>query len=244
MRKKSGSNGKPDKAVGVAGNGGDLFERVASIVEQARTSVLRSINSKMVLAYWLLGREIVEELQGGKRTASYGRQFLGTLSEQLTTRFGEGFSVANLQNYRSFFLAYPVPFSIQYPAGSKSASAGTTRRIEYPSGSELPGFPAHASADMLLGQGFSAELPWSDYRALFRVKDANARHFYETEAIESAWNKSQLEREIGSSHYRGILAHRGKAGLTSANHMVLVSGTWFQFRVSRYGTFTYRIGYV
>lgn len=38
-----------------------LFERVTSILEEARSNVVRAVNSNMVLAYWLIGREIVEE---------------------------------------------------------------------------------------------------------------------------------------------------------------------------------------
>ncbi len=43
-----------------------LFQRVAAILEQSRANIVRSINTNMVLAYWLIGREIVQELQGGR----------------------------------------------------------------------------------------------------------------------------------------------------------------------------------
>ena len=42
-----------------------LFERVVSILEQARGNVVRAVNTQMVLAYWLIGREIVQQVQGG-----------------------------------------------------------------------------------------------------------------------------------------------------------------------------------
>ena len=31
-----------------------LFDRVATILEQARANVVRSVNSEMVIAYWLV----------------------------------------------------------------------------------------------------------------------------------------------------------------------------------------------
>ena len=37
-----------------------LFGRVVSIVEGARGNIVRVVNSQMVLAYWLIGREIVQ----------------------------------------------------------------------------------------------------------------------------------------------------------------------------------------
>jgi hypothetical protein len=36
-----------------------LYDRVAQILEQARGQVARTINTAMVQAYWLVGREIV-----------------------------------------------------------------------------------------------------------------------------------------------------------------------------------------
>jgi hypothetical protein len=52
---------------------GDLFARVTSILEQARGNAVRSVNANMVLAYWLIGREIVEEIQGGEERVEYGK---------------------------------------------------------------------------------------------------------------------------------------------------------------------------
>lgn len=46
-----------------------LFDRVVSILEQARQNVVRAVNTNMVLAYWLIGREIVQDVQGGGNMA-------------------------------------------------------------------------------------------------------------------------------------------------------------------------------
>ena len=43
-----------------------LFGRVVSILDAARGNVVRAVNTQMVLAYWLIGREIVQELQRGR----------------------------------------------------------------------------------------------------------------------------------------------------------------------------------
>lgn len=68
-----------------------LFGRVVSILEQAQGNVVRAVNTNMVLAYWLIGREIVQELQGGEERAEYGTQVLEALSGRLTERYGKGF---------------------------------------------------------------------------------------------------------------------------------------------------------
>lgn len=49
-----------------------LYERVAQIIEASRTHVSRTVNTAMVYAHWLIGREIVEVEQAGKERADYG----------------------------------------------------------------------------------------------------------------------------------------------------------------------------
>ena len=46
--------------------------------------------------FWLIGREIVEEIQSGEKRAEYGKQVMENLSIWLTERYGKGFSVTNL----------------------------------------------------------------------------------------------------------------------------------------------------
>jgi hypothetical protein len=79
-----------------------LFARVATILEEARASTVRAVNSRMVLAYWLIGREIVLELQEGEKRASYGKTVLERLSSRLTSHYGEGYSPTNLRYFRIF----------------------------------------------------------------------------------------------------------------------------------------------
>ncbi len=83
-----------------------LFDRVAAILEDARAGVVRTVNTRMVIAYWLIGREIVQEEQGGKKRAGYGDALLEDLSRRLTERYGRGYSVTNLKNFRTFHQVY------------------------------------------------------------------------------------------------------------------------------------------
>ena len=203
-----------------------LFQRVAAILDQARSNVARSVNSNMVLAYWLSGREIVLVVQEGEERAEYGKRVLETLSGRLAERFGRGFSVANLKNFRQFYLIYPDRIEIRYPAGSELP----TGSIRDPVGSDFAALgklapsaeslAAGVPAVVALGDaapGFSPQLSWSHYRALMRVSDSEARDFYEREAAECGWTKSQLERQIQSSYFQRIIANRGAAGLVAAD---------------------------
>jgi len=44
----------------------NLLDRVANILIEARTKIVREINKAQVLAYWEIGKEIVEFEQKGK----------------------------------------------------------------------------------------------------------------------------------------------------------------------------------
>ena len=85
----------------------ELYRRVAEIIEAARLTVARTVNTAMVHAYWLVGREIVEEEQKGAERAGYGEQLIRRLSKQLTARFGKGFTSSSVKRMRQFYLAFP-----------------------------------------------------------------------------------------------------------------------------------------
>lgn len=176
--------------------GASLFDRVVTILEHTRGNVVRAVNANMVMAYWLIGREIVEELQGGDERAEYGKQLIQQLSQDLAERYGKGFSTTNLWYFRQFYLAYPARLQILHPTGGELTPQPKAH---------LAGGESHPA--------FSSRLSWSHYRALMRVQDEKARLFYEQEAIDCGWNKAQLERQIQTAYYQRILANRGEAGL-------------------------------
>lgn len=84
-----------------------LFQNIRDIIDQVRSHVRQVVNSAMVLAYWDIGRIIVEDEQAGQERAGYGRQQLKRISEQLTQKYGKGFDVRNLRNMRRFYLVFP-----------------------------------------------------------------------------------------------------------------------------------------
>ena len=84
-----------------------LLEDVRSILRQARGQVYAAANAAMVQAYWQIGRRIVEEEQGGAARAEYGRQIIRNLARDLGDEFGKGLSIANLKNFRQFYLTFP-----------------------------------------------------------------------------------------------------------------------------------------
>ncbi|MFA6181512.1 YhcG family protein [Acidithiobacillus sp.] len=184
---------------------GDLMARVATILDQARTNVLRAVNSNMVIAYWLIGREIVQALQGGEDRADYGSRLLAELSESLKRRYGRGFSVTNLKYFRLFFQAYAL----------------RTPEIRHNACDELDDIDqAAVLADLSTSldeaeklKGFSPNLSWSHYRSLSMVEHRAERLFYEIEAERCNWSQPVLERQIHSHLFARLLKSRDKSGV-------------------------------
>lgn len=84
-----------------------IISDVINIIEEGRKKAYQAINTSMVEAYWLIGQRIVEDEQQGNARAGYGDSLLKMLSKKLSEKFGNGYSPANLRNFRQFYLTYP-----------------------------------------------------------------------------------------------------------------------------------------
>jgi predicted nuclease of restriction endonuclease-like (RecB) superfamily len=201
-----------------------LIERVVLILEDARSRVVRTVNSVMVLAYWHVGREIVEFVQRGAQRAEYGEQVLEVLSGRLQERVGRGYSVRNLRYFRSFYQVYanrePLIRDPSVESGTRLVpdlrhagvpGASSTRRALSSAGLQIR-HEARAESEGP-SRGFSSRLSWTHYRTLLTVEDPRARAFYEIEADREGWPVPYLERQIHTQLFARLLKSRDKAGL-------------------------------
>ena len=85
-----------------------IYSEVRSVIENTRDNIYKSVNFNMVLAYWSIGKIIVEEEQRGSNRAEFGTYLIKTLSERLTCEFGKGFTQSNLRYMRQFYIAFPI----------------------------------------------------------------------------------------------------------------------------------------
>ncbi|MDD4049339.1 MAG: DUF1016 N-terminal domain-containing protein, partial [Clostridia bacterium] len=86
----------------------DVINEIKQILMLARENVAKAVNNELLLAYWHIGKIIVENEQYGSEKAEYGKQLLKVLSKDLTRELGKGFSRSNLQNMRLLYLNYPI----------------------------------------------------------------------------------------------------------------------------------------
>ena len=84
-----------------------IIEDIKEVIVNSRQKVAYEVNNTMLLAYWNVGKIIVENEQNGNIKAEYGKQVMKELSKELRKILGSGFSVSNLFNMRRFYITYP-----------------------------------------------------------------------------------------------------------------------------------------
>lgn len=165
-----------------AGNGEDAYDvvlsQVVDLLEKARRSAARSVNTIMTATYWEIGRRIVEYEQKGSDRAEYGKKGIQRLSSDLTKRFKRGFSRQNLQQMRAFYLNYSKESICQTMSG-KLEKANCSHFLEI------------ASQEFFGARSHVFPFPWSHYVKLLAVKNTQARSFYEIEALQNARRRNQ-----------------------------------------------------
>jgi predicted nuclease of restriction endonuclease-like (RecB) superfamily len=200
-----------------------LYGRVREILDAARTGIARTVNTTQVMANWLIGREIVEEEQRGKRRAGYGTALLGELAERLRAEFGSGYGVDNLELFRRFYAEYPQLLADMAVPSVDATAANISDAPRRKSGAAQASPPTalfmpaaiEANADTAAWQPgrLNANLSWTHYRRLLRVDRQDARAFYEVEAARNAWSARELERQVASLLFDRLAKSRDKQGL-------------------------------
>lgn len=189
---------------------GGLYADIKSILEQARGNAVRAVNFSMVIAYYEIGKRIVEEDQQGNDRANYGEHSLKELSKKLTVDFGNGYSVVSLTNFRKFYLM----FSDVQKSSALRTILETARTSELPHKTEAEKSSARRTIfDRSIPHTLRRELSWTHYRLLMRVEDEAARNYYMNEAAEQNWSTRTLERQINSLYFQRLLSSKNKQPL-------------------------------
>lgn len=199
-----------------------LYARIRRILESARTSVARTVNTTQVVANWLIGCEIVEEEQQGREKALYGERLLTELAKLLAADFGAGYSGTNLRWFRQFYLEYRylLPKEICHAVRDKftTDSVPSSYRIPHAlrdksAAGALAEIPQALQAESWQPGQLHPNLSWTHYRTLLRVDKPEARAFYEIEALKNHWSTRELERQINSLLYERLALSKDKKGL-------------------------------
>ena len=205
-----------------------LLTGISDLLDEARRTSARTVNSILTATYWEIGRRIVEFEQGGKARAEYGGELLKALSRDLTAKHGRGFSRTNLQLMRLFYAGWNI---CQTPSGKfeawtrlSSEEGGGDRNCPTPSSElgsgEQPALSGGSGCEIFQARSGKSEiaqvplaqfaptvlplvfpLSWSHYVKLMSVEKPHARAFYEAEAVRGGWSVRQLDRQISTQFF-------------------------------------------
>lgn len=74
-----------------------LFSEIKQLIEEARQNVAVSVNATTTVLYWNIGKRINTDILGKKR-AEYGKEVVKSLSRNLTSEYGKGWSEKQLRH--------------------------------------------------------------------------------------------------------------------------------------------------
>lgn len=181
----------------------DLYQRIRTLIIQARQGLARSVDLLQVRTNFEIGRYIVEYEQEGKERADYGKELLTNLADRLTEEFGKGFSRSNIAYMRGFYLAYADRQQIVQTVSG-----------QLPSTDQMANMEAAQIFQTLSGQSQEPFcLSWSHYVFLLGIKNVEERRFYEIEAAEQNWTLRELRRQFNSGLYERLALSRDKEGI-------------------------------
>ena len=177
----------------------ELFDKISVLIEEARRRVYTTANIAEVYTKYNVGRYIVEDEQKGNYRAEYGKQVLEQLSRKLETRFGDGWSVETLKRCRKFYSIYSTPQIGSTALTELDIDASVVNLVNSVGRIQPTSSESHKFV-----------LSWSHYLILMRIKDANARSFYEIECAKQNWSIRWLQRQVNSSLYERLALSKDK----------------------------------
>ncbi|MCX4365969.1 MAG: PDDEXK nuclease domain-containing protein [Bacilli bacterium] len=84
-----------------------FYKDIHDILENARNNAYVVANDIMAYAYWNVGKRIVEQELKGTTKAKYGAYIIKRLAQELSDKYGSGFSIANIKNCRQLYITFP-----------------------------------------------------------------------------------------------------------------------------------------
>ena len=185
-----------------------FIKQAIEMVQAARQHVVRQTNSVMVFTYFNIGWLIFENEQEGSAKARYGSETIKQLSKQLTKQFGGGFSERNIEQMRSFYIAFkerkkqlPIPqtLSAELTSGNKSQTPSAKSLIK-------------EKSETVFRKSFADIFPlsWSHYVLLSRIENSDEKSFYEIEATQGNWSVRELQRQFDSGLFERLSLSKDK----------------------------------
>ncbi len=218
------------------------FDKLANIVvfvnNRLQAKATSAVNMALTVRNWLIGFYIVEFEQNGEDRAVYGTELLKNLSENISKRDIDGFSVTNLRLFRQFYYSFPEiahlfkenaknPIllsvaedlkkgGIQIHQSATDESINTSQSIRQSATDQLQNTGNQVDKDILikLSSEMLQSLSFTHISLLLGINDPLKRSFYIVEAIKGVWSVRELKRQINSLYFERSGLSKDKLALS------------------------------
>ncbi|WP_347160477.1 PDDEXK nuclease domain-containing protein [Pontibacter chitinilyticus] len=169
----------------------DQFSEIASLIQQARNSALKAVNTELVNLYWQVGEHISRRIA----SSNWGEKTVDELAAYLKRNHPElkGFGRRGLYRMKQFYETYTA--SSLAPA---TASAQQSLPIVSSPMTQLEASSVRGS--------ILAKVSWTHHLVLLsRARTAEEREFYLRLCIQEKYSVKQLERQISSGVFERVM---------------------------------------
>jgi predicted nuclease of restriction endonuclease-like (RecB) superfamily len=167
-----------------------LITEIKKIVDDSKSTILRTVNTELLFTYWHIGRLIIEKETTDNINEQSSRQLILELSKELTIHVGKGFSRSNLTYMRLFFLKYNGQTLSDQPKKLKKIVGQTV--------SDQP-------KKKTKKQQINIQLSWSHYIELLKIDNDLERSFYQQQSINENWSVRELQRQMDTSLFERMV---------------------------------------
>jgi predicted nuclease of restriction endonuclease-like (RecB) superfamily len=182
-----------------------LLNEIRLLIGQAKSNVLRNINTELLFTYWNIGRLLVIKEHSERFDETSVRSMLANISDDLIRDFGDGFSRSQLTYMRLFYLRFPF--------FEASGNTGVTVSHQNIKGTKTAG-----------GLTVSHQLSWSHYYELLKCSNESEIRFYQHSAIHEGWSVRELRRQIDTSLFERVALSKNSKEIIRINETGLSIG--------------------
>lgn len=183
-----------------------LLKEISQLVENARQSILRNINTELLFTYWNIGRLISQRELEDNIDEQTSRQLILDLSKELSRNVGKGFSRSNLFSMCRFYRLYQNVQTLSGHTISGGVSGSSNKRKKAKKrrlqrkDKDVQTLSGHTDFNLTL----SDQLSWSHYCELLKCNDKAEISFYQHTAVSEGWSVRELRRQIDTALFERI----------------------------------------
>lgn len=174
----------------------DQFSEITTLIQQARSSALRAVNTELINLYWQVGEYISRRIAN----ASWGEKTVDELAGYLKRNHPElkGFNRRGLYRMKQFYDTYSTSALAPSP-GPQAPTAGEQEP-------QIVSSPMTQFGSSSLSGSELAKVSWTHHLVLLsRARTEEERAFYLRLCIQEKYSVRQLERQINSGVFERVM---------------------------------------